>query len=133
MVRVLAIGPKVHGFKPSRGNGLLRAIKIHSTPSFREEVRLEAPCKILWHAQNTKLLQWPHYVCDLICTFVLILSYHILTLRTSFPALIVSKRCNNYMLLKNLSQTKVTHITKTNCSSSENFHDSIFNRYAQVT
>jgi hypothetical protein len=36
------------------------------------------------------------------------------------------------MLLKNLSQTKVTHIMKTSCSSSENFHDSILNRYAQL-
>jgi hypothetical protein len=34
MVRVLAIGPKVRGFRPGRGDGLLRAIKIRSTSSF---------------------------------------------------------------------------------------------------
>jgi hypothetical protein len=48
MVTVLAIGHKVHGFKPSQGDGFLRAIKICSTPSFREEVRPKAPhCNIL--------------------------------------------------------------------------------------
>jgi hypothetical protein len=39
MVSVLVIGPKVCGFKSGKGNGLLRAIKICSTPSFRGEVR----------------------------------------------------------------------------------------------
>jgi hypothetical protein len=34
VVSVLAIGPKVRGFKPGRGYGFLRAIKILSTPSF---------------------------------------------------------------------------------------------------
>jgi hypothetical protein len=38
MVSVLAIGPKVRGFNLSRGNGLLRAIKIRSTPSFKGAV-----------------------------------------------------------------------------------------------
>jgi transcription elongation factor GreA-like protein len=32
--------------KPSQGDGFLRAIKIHSTPSFRGEI------KILWHVRN---------------------------------------------------------------------------------
>jgi hypothetical protein len=35
MVSVLTTGPKGHGFKPSQGDGFLRAIKICSTPSFR--------------------------------------------------------------------------------------------------
>jgi hypothetical protein len=42
MVSVLATGPKVHGFKPGRGDGLLRAIKICSTPFFGEEVKPKA-------------------------------------------------------------------------------------------
>jgi hypothetical protein len=47
---MLAIGHKVHGFKPSRGDRFLKAIKICSTPSLGGEVKPEAPCcKILWH------------------------------------------------------------------------------------
>jgi hypothetical protein len=34
LVNVLATGPKGLGFKPGQGNGLLRAIKVHSTLSF---------------------------------------------------------------------------------------------------
>jgi hypothetical protein len=34
MVNMLAIGPKVRGFKPGRGEAFLRTIKIRSTPSF---------------------------------------------------------------------------------------------------
>jgi hypothetical protein len=34
-VSVLATGPKGCGFKPSQGDGFLRAIKIRSTPSSR--------------------------------------------------------------------------------------------------
>jgi hypothetical protein len=34
MVSVLATGPMVRGFKPGRGDGFLRAIKIRNTPSF---------------------------------------------------------------------------------------------------
>jgi hypothetical protein len=35
-------------YKSAQGYGLLKVIKIHSTPSFRGEVRLDAPCcKIL--------------------------------------------------------------------------------------
>jgi hypothetical protein len=52
MVSMLATGPRFCRFKPSRGNGLLRAIKIGSMPAFRGEVKLEAPCrKILWHVK----------------------------------------------------------------------------------
>jgi hypothetical protein len=41
VVSVLAILPKVRGFKPGRNDGLLRAIKIRSTPSFGGEVKRE--------------------------------------------------------------------------------------------
>jgi hypothetical protein len=40
MVSMLAIGPKVRGLKPGQGDGFLRAIKIHSMPSFGGEVKL---------------------------------------------------------------------------------------------
>jgi hypothetical protein len=46
-VSVFVTGPKGHGFNPSRDDGFLRAIKIHSTPSFGWEVKREAPCRIL--------------------------------------------------------------------------------------
>jgi hypothetical protein len=53
MVSVLAIGANVCGFKLGRGGGFLRAIKIHSTPSFGGEVKLEAPrYKILRHVKR---------------------------------------------------------------------------------
>jgi hypothetical protein len=44
MDSVLAIGPKVHGFKPGRDNGFLKATKICSTPYFRVEVKPQATC-----------------------------------------------------------------------------------------
>jgi hypothetical protein len=37
VVSVLATGPKNRGFKPGRGDGFIRAIKIRSTPSSRME------------------------------------------------------------------------------------------------
>jgi hypothetical protein len=50
---MLAIGPKVRGFIPDRGDGFLRGLKVHSTPSFREEEKLEAPFrKILRHVKE---------------------------------------------------------------------------------
>jgi hypothetical protein len=53
MVSVLATGPKVRVFKPSRGGGLLRAIKVRSTPFFRGLRKPEVPChKILPHVTN---------------------------------------------------------------------------------
>jgi hypothetical protein len=46
-------GPKGHKFNPSQCDGFLRAIKIRSTPSFRWEVKPEAPChKILRHVKD---------------------------------------------------------------------------------
>jgi hypothetical protein len=49
MVSMLATRPKVCRFKPSQANEFLKAIKIHSTPSFRAEVKPEASChKSLW-------------------------------------------------------------------------------------
>jgi hypothetical protein len=53
VVSVLAIGPSVHGFKPGRGDGFLKAIKIRITSFFREEVKPSAPCrKILRHVTD---------------------------------------------------------------------------------
>jgi hypothetical protein len=52
MVGVLAIGSEVCGFRPYRGDGFLRVLKICSTPS-RGEVKPLAPChKILRHVRN---------------------------------------------------------------------------------
>jgi hypothetical protein len=52
MVSVFTIGPKVCGCKCGQGNGILRAIKIHSTLSFGGEAKLEAPChKTLLHVK----------------------------------------------------------------------------------
>jgi hypothetical protein len=53
VVSVLATGPKGCGFEPGQGDRFLRVIKIHSTPSFGWEVKLEIPChKILWHVKE---------------------------------------------------------------------------------
>jgi hypothetical protein len=53
VVSVLATGPKGRGFKPGRGDGFLRAIKIRSAPSFGWEVKPEVPCrKILRHVKD---------------------------------------------------------------------------------
>jgi hypothetical protein len=45
IVSVLTIGPKVHRFKPGRGNAFLRAIKIRTMSSFGGEVKPSAPCR----------------------------------------------------------------------------------------
>jgi hypothetical protein len=42
---VLATGPKGRRFKPGRGDGFLKAIKIRSTPCFGWKVKAEAPCR----------------------------------------------------------------------------------------
>jgi hypothetical protein len=62
MVRVLATGLKVLGFKPGRGDGFLRAIKIGSTPSFRGKVKPSTPChKILRHAKEPCIVWQGHF------------------------------------------------------------------------
>jgi hypothetical protein len=43
VVNVLATGPKDCGFKPGQGDRFLRAIKIHSTPSFRMGSKARGP------------------------------------------------------------------------------------------
>jgi hypothetical protein len=43
VVNVLAAGSKGRGFKPDRGDGFLRAIKIRSISSFGWEMKLDAP------------------------------------------------------------------------------------------
>jgi hypothetical protein len=53
VVSVLATGPKGRRFKPDRGDGFLRAIKIRSTPSLGWEVKSEVPRrKILRHVKD---------------------------------------------------------------------------------
>jgi hypothetical protein len=54
MVSMLAIRPKVCRFKPIRGKGFLRMIKMYSMHSSGEEVKQDTPCrKILWHVKVT--------------------------------------------------------------------------------
>jgi hypothetical protein len=54
VISVPAIGPEVRGFKPCRGDGFLRSINIHSTFSFRGEVKPSVPChKVLRHVKIT--------------------------------------------------------------------------------
>jgi hypothetical protein len=43
MVRVLATGLNVRGFKSGQSDGFLRVIKIRRTPSFGWEVKPKAP------------------------------------------------------------------------------------------
>ena len=43
---VLTFSTQVCGFKPGRSLQIFRAIKILSTPSFREEVKPSVPCRI---------------------------------------------------------------------------------------
>jgi hypothetical protein len=53
VVSVLDTGPKRRGFKPGRGDGFLREIKILSTTSFGWEVKPEVPClMILRHVKE---------------------------------------------------------------------------------
>jgi hypothetical protein len=53
---VLVIGTKVLGYKLGPSIGFLRAIKIHSTPSFRGEVKPEAPCCKILQVKKKKQL-----------------------------------------------------------------------------
>jgi hypothetical protein len=53
VVSVLATGLKGHGFEPGQGIGFLMMIKVHSTPSFRWEVKPEVSChKIFRHVKD---------------------------------------------------------------------------------
>jgi hypothetical protein len=62
MVNVLAIGPNVRGFIHCRGDGLLGAIEIRSTPSFGREVKPEAPhCNILYHVKITSMYEQRYF------------------------------------------------------------------------
>jgi hypothetical protein len=50
---VLAIGPKVRGFKPGRGRWTFKGDKICNTTSFGREVKFSVPCrKILLHVKE---------------------------------------------------------------------------------
>jgi hypothetical protein len=53
VVSMLVTGIKVHELKPGQWQWILMAITIHSTPSFRGEVKLLVPChKILGHIKE---------------------------------------------------------------------------------
>jgi hypothetical protein len=43
VVSVLVTGPKGRVFRHDRGDGFLRTIKLHSTPSFEFEVKPDGP------------------------------------------------------------------------------------------
>jgi hypothetical protein len=49
---MLATGPEVRVFKPGRGDGVLKAIKIRGTPSFGEEVKAKIPCRKMLHVKE---------------------------------------------------------------------------------
>jgi hypothetical protein len=54
IVRVLVVGLSVRGFKPDRGDGFLRAIRICRTTSLGEEVKPSAPYrKVLGYLKIT--------------------------------------------------------------------------------
>jgi hypothetical protein len=54
VINVLAIGPKVCGFKPGRERWLFKDDKVHSTTSLEGEVKPSVPCsKILRHVKNS--------------------------------------------------------------------------------
>jgi hypothetical protein len=76
VVSVLATGPKGCRFKPGQGDGFLRVIKICSTPSSGEEIRLETPgCKILWHVKITCKYEQKYFArpnCNPSCPFLLL-------------------------------------------------------------
>jgi hypothetical protein len=52
VVSLLAIGPKVRGFRPGRGWWIFKGDKIRSTTFFRAEVKLFLPCMILRHVKK---------------------------------------------------------------------------------
>jgi hypothetical protein len=54
MIIVLAFETKIRGFKPGRGDGFLRAIKINSMPFFGGELKPSFPSrKVLQHVKIT--------------------------------------------------------------------------------
>jgi hypothetical protein len=54
VVSVLSIEPRGPGFKPGRGDGFFRAIKIRSTPSLWGVVKSETPCRKILHVKITR-------------------------------------------------------------------------------
>jgi hypothetical protein len=66
VVSVLTTGPKGRGFKPGRGDGFWRAIKIRSTPSFGWKVKPEVPRrKILRHVKDPLMYQ-RYWICNIV-------------------------------------------------------------------
>jgi hypothetical protein len=59
---VLAIGPKVRGFKPGRGDGFLKGDQICSTIFFGRKVKKSVSCrKILRHVK--RFIQYERDTC----------------------------------------------------------------------
>jgi hypothetical protein len=52
VVIVLAIGPKVRGFKPGQGRWTFKGNKMRNMTSFGGEVNPSASCKILRHVRE---------------------------------------------------------------------------------
>jgi hypothetical protein len=52
LVIELATAPKVRGFKPGRGQWILKAIKIRGMTLFGGELKLVVPCYILQHVKD---------------------------------------------------------------------------------
>jgi hypothetical protein len=79
MDSVPAIGQKVRGFKPDRGDGFLRATKIRNTPFFGGEVKLQATSHtILRHVKKKtckykKILRKAKFITTFARSFCLIL------------------------------------------------------------
>jgi hypothetical protein len=79
MVSVLAIGTKVRGFNPGRGDGFLKAIKILSTPSFGG--------KINWSTLCLKILRYVKITCKYEQKYFARLNVH-----SFFPFLLLATR-----------------------------------------
>jgi hypothetical protein len=64
MVIVLAIEPKVCGFRPHQERWILRVIKIRSMTSFGGEIKLLAPCckTLLYVKDLIGKIEWPFLV-----------------------------------------------------------------------
>jgi hypothetical protein len=48
----MPLDPRFAGSNPAEVDGVLRAIKIHRTTSFRGEVKLSVPCRKILHVKN---------------------------------------------------------------------------------
>jgi hypothetical protein len=94
MVSVLAIAPKVRGFKPGRGQWIFKDVKICSTPSFGGDVKPSAPCrKILQHVKNplevwTGILRKVKFIISFASSFYIDARWLLVRLPESFGGLV---------------------------------------------